>query len=96
MRDLFKDTSLVKENGSLKRKEIRRRKEPSTRRDSNPQPPGYKACALPLCYNRGPALTTGITDEHVGAVAGGAFGVSAVLGLEIGQLGRVGTSLKQI
>ena len=86
----------MKENGRLERKEIRRRKEPTIRRDSNPQPADYKACALPLGYNRGKAFTTGITDEHVGAVAGGALGVSAVLGLEIGQLGRVGTSLKKI
>ena len=24
--------------------------------DSNPQPPYYKACALPLCYNHGPIV----------------------------------------
>ena len=87
----------MKEIGRLREKKSEEEeKRASIWWDSNPQPPDYKACALPLCYNRGPALTAGITDEHVGAVAGGAFGVSAVLGLEIGQLGRVGTSLKKI
>ena len=34
----------------------RRRKKPSTRRDSNPQPRDNKACVIPLCYNRSPMI----------------------------------------
>ena len=32
----------------------RRRKKPSIRQDSNPRPPNYEECALPLCHNRSP------------------------------------------
>ena len=34
--------------------EEREEKKPSTQQDLNPQPLCYKACALPLCYNRCP------------------------------------------
>ena len=34
--------------------EDREEKKTSTWQDSNPQPVGYEACTLPLCYNRSP------------------------------------------
>ena len=40
----------------------RRRKKPSTRRESNPQPLCYEECALLLCYNPS-HLNFDITDE---------------------------------
>ena len=44
MRDLNKTTDLIE----------KKRKKPSTRQDSNPQPLCQEASALPLCYNRCP------------------------------------------
>ena len=38
-------------------------KKPSTRRDSNPRPLCYKACALPLCYNRCPVSPSSFRVE---------------------------------
>ena len=56
LRDLIKDTPLVKERkvGRDREKEEEEFRKPSTRREPNPRPPEHEACALPLCYNRGP------------------------------------------
>ena len=40
----------------LKNWEDWQRKMSSAKRDLNPQPLGYEACALPLCQNRSPSL----------------------------------------
>ena len=41
-------------NTPLVRESRKRRKKPSNRRDLNPQPLDYEACALLLCYNHSP------------------------------------------
>ena len=50
-RNLIKDTPLVKESRKRWKK---MQKTPCTWQDSNPCPPDYEACALPLCHNRSP------------------------------------------
>ena len=48
MKDLIENTPLMKEST----------KNPPTWWDSNPQPPDYKVCALPLCNNSGSETLT--------------------------------------
>ena len=56
LRDLIKDTPLVKESRKRYREAIerRRRRKKAKLPPSDPQLLDYKACALPLCYNCSP------------------------------------------
>ena len=59
MRDLIKDTPLVKEKkvGRDREKKLKEEKEEEVKSPASrmePGPPDYEMLALPLCYNRGP------------------------------------------
>ena len=43
----------------------KRRKKLSIRQDSNPRPPHYEACAIPLCYNHSPKDTSIINFQFL-------------------------------